>query len=72
MNNQMEETRTLNSKKEVRMSENVLGKVLTTLWALPNGLPIKLRHSEGCKKTNNNHLILDVVQKSGPVTGRGV
>jgi len=64
----MEEERTLNSREEVRKSEKMLAKVLTTLWALPNGVQIKLRHSEKCSNENNDHLILDVVERSGPVT----
>jgi len=64
----MAEIRAVNSREEVRNSRKMLASVLTTSWAMPKGMPMKLKHGEGCRNINNDELILRVVEKAKPAT----
>jgi len=64
----MAEMRAVNSREEVRNSRRMLVTVLTTSWAMPNGMPIKLRHVRGCRNSNNEEIILRVVERARPAT----
>jgi len=64
----MAENRATNSREEVRNSRKMLATVLTTSWAMPNGLPVKLRHVEGCNNRYNDALIMRVVERTKPAT----
>jgi len=65
---QMAEIRAVNSREEVRNSRKMLATVLTTSWAMPNGMPVKLKHVENCRHFNSDELILSVVDKARPAT----
>jgi len=62
------ENQAQNSREEVRDDGKLLATVLTRSWALPNGMQIKLSHTEGCRNAGNDALIMNVIEKANPMT----
>ena len=53
-------------RNEVSKSWKMLARVLVSIYALLDGVKIRLRHSEGYQSTDKNNEIFEFIEKANP------